>query len=64
MSKQQLHELVDSLPDTQIPAAIAFLSELGDEEFIDAETAAQLDASLAEPGDNIALEELRRRCGL
>ena len=64
MSRQQLHELVDSLPDVQIPAAIAFLSELGDEEVIDAETSARLDAALTEPGDNISLEELRLRSGL
>jgi hypothetical protein len=62
MSKQQLHQLVESLPDSQVPAAIALLSELGDEEIIDTETAARLDAALAEPGDNISLEELRRRC--
>jgi hypothetical protein len=55
MSKQQLHELVDSLPDSQVPAAIALLSELGDEEAINSETAARLDAALAEPGDNVTL---------
>jgi len=64
MSRQQLHDLVDSLPDTQVEAAIAFLSKLGDEEVIDGETAARLDAALAEDGENVGLDELRRRCGL
>ena len=61
MIREQLHELVDSLSDAQVPAAVAFLSELGDEEVIDAETATRLDAVMAEPGDNIPLDELRRR---
>ena len=64
MSREQLHSLVDSLPETQVPVAIVFLSELGDEEIIDVETAAKLDAAIAEPGENVSLEEMRRCCGL
>jgi hypothetical protein len=60
MSREQLHELVDALP----AAALVFLSALGEEEVIDAETAARLDAALAEPGENIPLEALRRPRGL
>ena len=36
MSREQLHQLVDSLPEAQLPVAITFLSELGDEEVVDA----------------------------
>ena len=62
--RDRLHVLVDALPDTQIQVAISFLAELGDEETIDAETAAKLDAARAEPGEDIPLEEVRRRFGL
>jgi len=46
------------LPEAQVPAAIAFLSELDDEEVIDAETSAKLDAALTEPGENVSLDDL------
>jgi hypothetical protein len=47
-----------------LPAALSFLTELGDEEVVDPETAAKLDKALAEPGDDVPLEEVRRRFGL
>jgi hypothetical protein len=59
-----LHGLVDALPDTQLQTALSFLSELGDEELVDAETAAKLDAARNEPGEDIPLEEVRRRLRL
>jgi hypothetical protein len=59
----RLHALVDALPDTEVQAAISFLSELGEEEIIDAETATKLDLARAEPGDDISMEEVRRRFG-
>ena len=40
-----------------------FLAELSDEEIIDEEAAAKLDQSLAEPGDDVPLEEVRKRLG-
>ena len=63
-SRDRLHELVDALPDRQLDAALQFLSEMGDEEVIDSETAAKLNAARAEPGDDVPLEDLRRRLNL
>ena len=63
-NRERLHELVDSLPDNQVEAALCFLSEMGDEEVIDAETAAKLDAARTEDGNDVPLEEVRRRFGL
>ncbi len=62
--RNRLHALVDALPDNEVPVAISFLAELGDEEVIDTETAARLDRALAEPGDDIPPEEVRRQLGL
>jgi len=62
-NRDHLHALVDALSDREVPAALSFLSELADEEVVDAETAAKLDQALAEPGDNLPLEEVRRRLG-
>jgi hypothetical protein len=62
--RSRLHALVDALPDTDVQIAISFLAELGEEEIIDAETAAKLDLARAEPGDDVSLEEVRRRLGL
>jgi len=61
--RSRLQTLVDALPDNAVQVAISFLAELGDEEVIDGETAAKLDAALAESGDDIPLEEVRRRLG-
>lgn len=60
----RLHALVDALPDAEVQVAISFLAELGEEEIVDAETAAKLDLARAEPGDDVPLEEVRRRFGL
>jgi len=62
--RHRLRALVDALPDSEVQVAISFLTELGEEEIVDAETAAKLDQARAEPGDDIPLEEVRRRLGL
>jgi len=62
--RNRLQALVDALPDDEVPVAISFLAELSDEEIVDAETLAKLDQSLAEPGDDVPLEEVRKRLGL
>ena len=60
----RLQSLVDALSDNEVPVAISFLAELGQQEIIDAATAAKLDSARTEPGDDIPLEEVRRRLGL
>jgi hypothetical protein len=62
--RNRLQSLVDALPDTEVQVAISFLTELGEQEIIDAETAAKLDLARAEAGDDVPLEEVRRRLGL
>jgi cell division inhibitor SulA len=62
--RNRLQSLVDALPDTEVQVAISFLTELGEQEIIDAETAAKLDLARTEPGDDVPLEEVRRRLGL
>ena len=62
--RNRLQALVDALPDTEVQVAISFLAELGEQEIIDAETAAKLDLARAEQGDDVPLEEVRRRLGL
>ena len=59
VSKQELYELVDSVPDNQIPAMIESLSEMGDEEVIDPKSTARPGPAPAEPGDSISSEERR-----
>jgi hypothetical protein len=62
--RDRLQSLVDALPDTEVQVAISFLAELGEQEIIDAETAAKLDSARTESGDDIPLEEVRRRLNL
>ena len=62
--RDRLQSLVDALPDTEVQVAISFLAELGEQEIVDAETAAKLDLARTEPGDDVPLEEVRRRLGL
>src|ERR1039457_978193 len=61
--RSRLQSLVDALPDSEVQVAISFLAELGEQEILDAETAAKLDLARAEPGDDIPLDEVRRRLG-
>ena len=58
--RSRLQALVDALPENEVQAAIFFVTELGEEEVVDAETAAKLDLARAEPGDDVPLEEVRR----
>ena len=62
--RHRLQSLLDALPDRDVKVAISFLTELGEQEIIDADTAAKLDQARAEPGDDVPLEEVRRRLGL
>ena len=62
--RDRLQSLADALPDNGVQVAISFLAELGEQEIIDAETAAKLDLARREPGDDIPPEEVRRRLGL
>jgi hypothetical protein len=64
VDRNRLQSLVDALPDTEVQVAISFLAELGEQEIIDPETAAKLDLARTEPGDDVPLEEVRRRLGL
>jgi hypothetical protein len=62
--RNRLQALVDALPDTEVPVAISFVAELADEEIVDTDTAAALDRARVEPGEDLSLEEVRRRLGL
>ena len=62
--RDRLQSLVDALPDSEVPVAISFLAELGEQEIIDAETSAKLDQARTEPGEDVPLEEVHRRLGL
>ena len=59
--RNRLQSLVDALPDTEVQVAISFLAELGEQEIVDADTGTKLDLARTEPGDDIPLEEVRRR---
>jgi hypothetical protein len=66
--RQQLHEAIEQLPASELDAALRYLKFLWydsqEEEPIDAQTAAKLDAARAEGGQPIALEEVKRRYSL
>ena len=66
--RQQLHEVVEQLPASEWDAALRYLRflwyESQEEEPIDAQTSAKLDAARAEGGPPVALEEVKRRYGL
>ena len=56
--------LIQTLPESRIAALLPILEALQPEEFIDAETAARLDAALADPGPSVSLAELKAEFGL
>jgi len=66
--RQQLHEAVEQLPPSELDAALRYLKFLWydsqEEEPVDTQTAAKLDAARAEGGEPVALEEITRRYGL
>ncbi len=56
---------VDLISKSELNAARGYLESLTYEsECIDSDTAAELDAAAAESGDDISLDEVRRRLGL
>jgi cell division inhibitor SulA len=59
--RDRLQSLVDALAESEVQVAISFLAELSEQEVIDAQTAAKLDLARSEPGDDVPLEEVRRR---
>jgi len=68
VDRQELHRAVDELPSSELGAALRYLKflsyEVLEEEPIDAQTAAELDAARAEKGETVSLDEARRRLGL
>ncbi len=66
MSKQELHELVERLPDEDLSAAQRFLEFLvrREEPPIDPELLARIDTSRAGNGPTISHEEMLREFGL
>ena len=65
MSKQQLHELVDRLPESEAAAAARYLEFLiaDDEAPIDPEMLKRIDAARAKNGPGIPHEEILREFG-
>jgi hypothetical protein len=67
-NRQELHDVVEALPASELGAALRYLRFLCydglDEEPIDTETVAKLDAARAEGGQSVALDEIKRRYGL
>ena len=63
--RKELHEVVEQLPASELNAALRYLRFLWldsqEEEPIDEQTAAKLDAARAESGPLISLEEVKRR---
>jgi hypothetical protein len=66
--RQELHEVIEQLPASELDAALRYLRFLWydskDEEPVDAQTAAKLDAARAEGGQPVPLQEVKRRYGL
>jgi hypothetical protein len=65
MSKQQLHELVDRLPESETVAAARYLEFLlaHDEAPIDPEMLQRIDAARSHPRPGIPHEEILREFG-
>ncbi len=66
MRKQELHELVERLPDEDLPAAQQFLEFLvrREEPPVDPDLLARIDASRTNNGPTIPHEEMLREFGL
>ena len=66
--RRELHEIVEQLPASELDAALRYLKFLWydsqEEEPIDTQTAAKLDAARAEGGQPVLLEDVKRRYGL
>jgi hypothetical protein len=67
-NRQDLHDVVEELPASELGAALRYLRFLCydglDEEPVDAETVAKLAAARAEGGQPVTLDEVKRRYGL
>jgi hypothetical protein len=65
MSKQQLHELVDQLPESEAVAAARYLEFLiaHDEAPVDPDMLKRIDAARAQQGPGIPHEEILREFG-
>jgi hypothetical protein len=62
--KEQLHHLIDELPDSELSAATRFLQFLVSQEApVDAEMLARIDAARANPSPGIPHEEILREFG-
>ena len=66
MSKEQLHELVDRLPESEGAAAARFLEFLiaNQEAPVDPEMLERIDAARANPSQGIPHEEILREFGV
>ncbi len=63
--KQQLHRLVDALPDAEVAAALRFLEFLlSTEAPVDPEVLASIDEARANPSPGIPHEEILKEFGL
>ncbi|HXB68477.1 MAG TPA: hypothetical protein VNY05_09545 [Candidatus Acidoferrales bacterium] len=68
VDRDDVHEAVEQLPVSELDAALRYLRFLSyesqEEELIDAQTVSKLDNAVAEGGDAVPLEEIKRRFGL
>ncbi|HXM45001.1 MAG TPA: hypothetical protein VN924_27430 [Bryobacteraceae bacterium] len=66
MSKEQLHELVNRLPESEVTPAARYLEFLiaHDEQPVDSEMLARIDAARAHPSPGIPHEEILREFGV
>lgn len=63
--REQLHALIDRLPDAEVPTAKRFLESLSAQEApVDEELLARIDAARAHPSPGIPHEDLLREFGL
>jgi hypothetical protein len=63
--KQHLHQLIDQLPEVELPAAARYIEFLlSHEEPVDPEMLARIDAARANPSPGIPHEEILREYGL
>jgi hypothetical protein len=63
--KQELHQLIDQLPETELPAAARYLQFLlAQEEPVDAEMLARIDKARTNPTPGIPHEDILREYGL
>jgi hypothetical protein len=66
MSKEQLHELINRLPESEITPAARYLEFLinHEEQPVDSEMLARIDAARAHPSPGISHEEILREFGV